>query len=72
MYDKDLISNEKEHHDSYIWDVVRKRFEAKGVKNHNIGDAKEGHVQASSVLGPIYDHPKGNRKLSGKSPEARV
>ena len=42
------------------------------VKNHNIGDDKEGHVQARSVLGPIYDHTKGNRKLSGKSPEARV
>jgi len=72
MYDKDLIYKEKEQHDSYIWDVVRKRFEAKGVKNHNIGDNKEGHVQARSVLGPIYDHTKGNRKLSGKSPEARV
>jgi len=72
MYDKDLIYKEKEQHDSYIWDVVRKRFEAKGVKNHNIGDDKEGHVQARSVLGPIYDHTKGNRKLSGKSPEARV
>ena len=72
MYDKDLIYKEKEQHDSYIWDVVRKKFEAKGVKNHNIGDDKEGHVQARSVLGPIYDHTKGNRKLSGKSPEARV
>ena len=72
MYNHDLIYKEKEQHDSYIWDVVRKRFEAKGVKNHNIGDNKEGHVQARSVLGPIYDHTKGNRKLSGKSPEARV
>ena len=52
--------------------MVRKRFEAKGVKNHNIGDNDTGHVQARSVLGPIYDHTKGNRKLSGKSPEARV
>jgi len=72
MYNHDLIYEEKEQHDSYIWDVVRKRFEARGVKNHNIGDNKTGHVQARSVLGPIYDHTKGNRKLSGKSPEARV
>tara|TARA_B100000035_G_scaffold179069_1_gene152758 strand:- start:123 stop:812 length:690 start_codon:yes stop_codon:yes gene_type:complete len=72
MYNHDLIYEEKEQHDSYIWDVVRKRFEARGVKNHNIGDDKTGHVQARSVLGPIYDHTKGNRKLSGKSPEARV
>ena len=72
MYDEDLIYNEAEQHDSYIWDVVRKRFEAKGVKNHNIGDNDTGHVQARSVLGSIYDHTKGNRKLSGRSPEAQV
>ena len=72
MYNHYLIYKEKEQHDSYIWDVVRKRFEARGVKNYNIGDDKTGHVQARSVLGPIYDHTKGNRKLSGKSPEARV
>ena len=72
MYDEDLIYKEKEQHDSYIWDIVRKRFEAKGVKNHNIGDGKPGHVQARSILGSVYDHTKGNRKLKGKSPEARV
>ena len=72
MYNLDLIYKEEEQHDSYIWDVVRKRFEDRGVKNHNIGDNDTGHVQARSVLGPIYDHTKGNRKLKGKSPEARV
>ena len=72
MYNLDLIYKEEEQHDSYIWDVVRKRFEDRGVKNHNIGDNDTGHVQARSVLGPIYDHTKGNRKLKGRSPEARV
>ena len=72
MYNEDLIYNEKEQHDSWIWDVVRKRFEANGVKNYNIGDGQEGHVQARSVLGPIYDHTKGRRKLTGQSPERIV
>ena len=72
MYNEDLIYDEKEQHDSWIWDVVRKRFEANGVKNHNIGDGQEGHVQARSVLGPIYDHTKGRRKLTGQSPERIV
>ncbi len=72
MYNNDLIYDEEEQHDSFIWDLVRKRFEKRGVKNHNIGDDKTGHVQARSVLGPIYDHTKGNRKLKGKSPEAVV
>ena len=27
MYDNDLIYNEKEQHDSYIWDLIRVKFE---------------------------------------------
>ena len=72
MYDTDGIYNLKEQHDSYVWDYVRKEFENKGTKNHNIGDGKPGHVQARSILGVIYDHTKGPRKLKGRSPEARV
>ena len=49
----------------------RMKFEKeRQTKNHNIGDNKTGHVQARSVLGPIYDHTKGRRKLNGRSPEA--
>ena len=51
---------------------VRKEFENRGTRNFNIGDGKNGHVQARSILGPVYDHTKGNRKLKGRSPEARV
>jgi hypothetical protein len=42
------------------------------VKNNNIGDNKGGHVQARSILGTVYDHTKGKRKLTGKSPEANL
>lgn len=73
MYNEDLVYNEIEWHDSYIWDVVRKRFEKDGVKNHNIGDNRKGHVQARSILGEVYDHIKGpKRKTMMRSPEARV
>jgi hypothetical protein len=68
MYDEDKIYNEIEHHDSYIFDVVRKKFENEyGVKNHNLGDEGKAHVQQRSVLGKIYDHAKGNRKYEGGS-----
>lgn len=73
MYNHDLIYKEKEQHDSYIWDLVRKKYEKKGVINKSIGDGKGGHVQARSILGPVYDHIKGpKRKKLMKSPEARV
>ena len=73
MYNEDLIYKEKEQHDSYIWDLVRKRFEKNGVVNRDIGDGKVGHVQARSILGPVYDHIKGpKRKKLMRSPEARV
>jgi len=75
MYDTDEIYKLIECHDSYVWDHVRKKYEAPvlGVKNYNIGDGKPGHVQARSILGPIYDHIKGpKRKKLMRSPEARV
>jgi len=71
MYNQDLLYNEKEFHDSYIWDLVRKKFEIeKNTKNYDIGDDKIDHVQSRSVLGQIYDHTKGpKRKKKGRSDE---
>lgn len=70
MYDNRWIYALPESHDSYVWDHVRERFEGtKNVKNNNIGDGMGGHVQARSILGTVYDHTKGLRKISGKSPE---
>lgn len=68
MYLSDDIYKEREYHDSWIWDRVRKRFESEqGVKNHDIGDDKWGHVQARSVLANVYDHTKGDDKKTGIS-----
>jgi len=73
MYDDDLIFKEDQQHDSWIFDIVRQRFENEyGVLNHDLGDGRVGHVQARSVLGNIYDHTKGARKILGKSKESRL
>ena len=73
LYDTDRLYELVEKHDSFIWDYVRKRFEQDGIKNHNIGDGKPGHVQARSVLGTVYDHIKGpKRKKLLRSPEVRI
>jgi len=74
MYNTDEIYTLKEHHDSYVWDHVRITFEGKRrVKNLNIGDHKNAHVQARSVLGKYYDHTKGpTRKSVGYSGENQM
>jgi len=73
MYDYDEIYSLSEYHDSYVWDYVRKIFEEDmKVQNNNIGDNRPGHVQARSILGTVYDHTKGKRKLTGKSPEVNL
>jgi len=69
MYNSDMVYNEKEWHDSWIWDEVRFRFEERGTLNYNISDNKKGHVQCRSVLGQVYDHTKGPRKILGRSLE---
>ena len=71
MYDTDGIYNLKEQHDSYVWDYVRKEFENRGTKNYDLGDGKAGHVQARSILGTVYEHTKGERKIKGRSKEFR-
>ena len=44
-----------------------------GVKNNNIGDLKNGHVQARSILAQFYDHTKGpTRKNQGFSNENQM
>jgi len=73
MYDTDQLYELIEKHDSFIWDYVRKEFEKRGTKNHNIGDGRPGHVQARSILGTVYDHIKGpKRKKLLRSPELKI
>jgi len=67
MYDTDSIYLEREWHDSYIWDVVRQRFETQGVKFRNIGvdyKVQDGHI-ANYLFQDTLDHRKGKRKSTG-------
>ncbi|WPB58967.1 hypothetical protein [Xylophilus sp. GOD-11R] len=70
MYSRDLFWREREYHDSYLFDVVRRRAEARGAQVHDIGEGagwKASHVLINSRLGRFMDHMKGDRKSEGKS-----
>ena len=76
MYDGGQIFNEKEWHDSYIFDVVKKKLEISDkLKSINISklglvDIKnQDHVFVSSILGKFMDHKKGVRKNNKWSEE---
>jgi hypothetical protein len=68
MYEQGLLFNEKEWHDSYIFDVVRLKLEKNGLKNFNISNLvlkktnDPLNVFDNSVLGEFMIHFKGNRK----------
>jgi hypothetical protein len=76
MYDGGELFNEREWHDSYIFDAVRKNLEiSANIKNINISDLglvdikSEDHVFVASVLGKFMDHKKGDRKQNKWSNE---
>ncbi len=70
MYSQDLLFAEREFHDSFLFDVVRQRAEARGARTHDIAEgagARASHVLINSRLGRFMDHMKGDRKTEGKS-----
>jgi len=76
MYDRDAIFQEKEWHDSYIFDVLRKQFQERCCF-HNLNpipDSKgfAGHPFINSELGRYMDHVKGERKIQGHSKPKEV
>lgn len=67
-YRNDTIFQLQEWHDSFVFDVVRKEFESKGMKNQNITPGfLAGHPFINCVLGEYMDHMKGPRKKVGRS-----
>lgn len=64
MYTSGDIYKEKEWHDSYIWDVVRNKFEKKyNIKNFNISKTNHNDVFKNiPILYDIFYHLKGKRK----------
>lgn len=70
LYTKDAFLREREYHDSWLFDVVRRRFEKRGYKTHDIAGGlgvKAGHVFINSSLGRYMDHMKGGRWAAGSS-----
>jgi hypothetical protein len=68
-YDEDLIFDESEWHDAYIFDIVRREFEESGaVENRSLTPTHVGsHAFINSELGNYMDHLKGKRKELGRS-----
>lgn len=76
MYTSDAIFQEREWHDSYIWDVLRKRYQD-SHRFHNLNPASDGkglagHPFINSELGRYMDHVKGDRKTLGHSKAKEV
>lgn len=75
-YVTDTIFREQEWHDSFMFDLVRLRFQARGTKFSNISPAEAhrmpgkgiNHPFIASRLGEYMDHMKGHkRKALGHS-----
>lgn len=71
MYDTDRIFELEEWHDSYVWDVVRRRYQTQN-KFYNLTSTmpkpgRAGHPFINSALGKFMDHLKGSRKQEGRS-----
>lgn len=70
LYKQDLLFRQREFHDSYLFDVIRRRFERRGCQTYDIAQGigrDAGHVFVNSPLGRYMDHMKGERKAEGAS-----
>ncbi len=70
LYKQDLLFRQREFHDSYLFDVIRRRFERRGCQTYDIAQGmgrEAGHVFVNSPLGRYMDHMKGERKAEGAS-----
>jgi hypothetical protein len=72
LYDTDALFDLAEWHDSWVFDWVRRRFEARGTRTHDLsaclGRRAVAHPFINGPLGAYMDHLKGERKEHGRSP----
>lgn len=71
LYTSGAFKSEREWHDSYLFDQVRKVQELTGLKTLNMTPELHrrnggGHPFVNSFLGEYMDHLKGPRKITGK------
>lgn len=70
LYLSDSLFRHQQYHDSYLFDIIRRRFQRRGHRVHDIacGAGKRSqHVFVNSVLAQCMDHLKGRRKINGRS-----
>ena len=72
LYNNDTIFDLREYHDSFVYDVLRKRFQEHGTRFYNLSPELPGkgpgHPFIASRLGLYMDHMKGaKRKALGHS-----
>lgn len=71
MYNQDRIFELPEWHDSYVWDVVRRKYQTTNPFYNISGTlpktGRAGHPFINSELGRFMDHLKGSRKTQGRS-----
>ena len=68
IYKNGRFEGEKEYHDSYLFDLVRKEMESeRKITCYNLSKEAKGHVFINSELGRYLDSLKGKRKETGAS-----
>lgn len=72
LYMSDRLFDLREFHDSFVFDVLRKQYQDRGVQFHNLSPELPGkgpgHPFIASRLGEYMDHMKGSkRKALGHS-----
>lgn len=67
LYSTDTVFKKREYHDSFLFDLLRRKYERAGFATHDIADGAgllNGEVLTHSVLGNYMCHLKGERKGS--------
>ncbi|HVP31037.1 MAG TPA: hypothetical protein VMW35_17950 [Myxococcota bacterium] len=70
LYTSDRLFRHLQWHDSYLFDVVRGRFERRGCRSYDVAEGagrRNGQVLAASRLAPYMQHRKGPGKCSPRS-----
>lgn len=63
------FTHQKEWHSAFLFDRAREKHPE--IKGYNLTPGGRGHVIHQCWVGSIFDHCKGNRKIRGRSPEAK-
>lgn len=69
FYESGKFIRQNEWHSAYLFDRARELHP--DIHGYNLTPGGKGHVIHKCWVGKIFDHCKGNRKIRGRSPEAK-